>query len=87
MSAEVRKTSIGLPVLPDEHEQMARDLIKRVGSHAAAAEFEQLRLEGYADYLREPAQACADNRVPVASVGSKRARTCAVPFARRKRSW
>ena len=84
MYAQVRKTSIGLPVVLDEHEQLARDLIKRVGGRAAAGECEQLRLEGYADHLKEPAQACADTGVSVASAGSKRARTCAVPLARRK---
>ena len=46
MSAQVQKTSIGLPVVPDKHEQMVCDLIKRVGGRAAAVEFEQLRLEG-----------------------------------------
>ena len=87
MFAQVRKTSIGLPVVPDEHEQMVRDLIKRVGGYVAAVEFEQLRLEGYADHLKEPTQACADTGVSVASVGSKRARTCAVPLARRNGFW
>ena len=84
MFVQVRKTSIGLPVVPDEHEQMVNDLIKRVGGRVTAVEFEQLRLEGYADHLKEPAQACADTGVSVASVGSKRARTCAVALAKRK---
>ena len=52
MFAQVRKTCIGLPVVPDEHEHMVRDLIKRVGGRAAAVEFEQLRLEGYANHLK-----------------------------------
>ena len=79
--------AICLPVVPEEHEQMARDLIKRVGSHEAAAKFEQVRLEGYADYLNEPAHAYANTSVSVASVGSKRARARAVPLARHKRFW
>ena len=84
MYAQVRKTSIGLHVVPDEHEQLARDLIKLVGVRAAAVEFEQLPLKGYTDHLKEPAQACADTSVSVASVASNRARTCAVLLARRK---
>ena len=44
-------------------------------------------MEGYADHLKEPAQACADTGVSIASVGSKCARTCAVPLARRKGFW
>ena len=87
MYAQVRKTSIGLHVVPDEHEQLARDLIKRVGGRAAAVEFEQLPLEGYTDHLKEPAQACADIGVFVASVASNRARTWAVLLARRKYFW
>ena len=69
MFAQVRKTCIGLPVVPDEHEHMVRDLIRRVGGRAAAVEFEQLRLKKHANHLKEPAQACADTGVSVASVG------------------
>ena len=87
MYAHVQRTSFDLPVVPREHHKMARDLVTRVGGHAAAKEFEQLLLEGYADDLREPAEVCADIDVPVASVGSKRARARAVLFARRKGFW
>ena len=41
-------------------------------------------MEGYADHLKEPAQACADTGVSIASFGSKRADTCAVALAKRK---
>lgn len=87
MYAQVQKTGVDLPVVPQEHEQMARDLVKRVGGAAAAREFEQLLLEGYADELKEPAEACVDAGMSVASVGSKRARTRAIPIARRKGFW
>jgi hypothetical protein len=59
---------VSLPEIPAEHEQMARDLVKRVRRAAAAREFEQLLLGGYADELRGPAAVCtADSSAATAS--------------------
>jgi hypothetical protein len=61
---------------------MPRDLVKRVRRAAAAREFEQLLLGGYADELRGPAAVCAaDSSAATASVGSKRNRTAATTIA------
>ena len=87
MYAQVQRTRVDLPAVPLEHEQMAREFVKRVGGEGAAREFEQLLLEGYAVELRELVEACAGTGASVASVGSKRARTGAVPIARRKGLW
>jgi hypothetical protein len=59
--ATVDKDWVSLPEIPAEHEQMARDLVRRVGRAAAAREFEQLLLGGYAEELRWPAAVCTDS--------------------------
>jgi hypothetical protein len=87
MYATVEKVDVSLPEVPAEHEQMARDLVKRVGGAAAAREFEQLLLGGYTDELRGPAAMCPDSIAAAASVGSKRARTAATPIGTRKGFW
>jgi hypothetical protein len=85
--ATVDKDCVSLPEIPAEHEQMARDLVKRVGGAAAAREFEQLLLGGYAGELRGPAAVCTDSSAAMVSVGSKRARTAATPIGSRKGFW
>jgi hypothetical protein len=87
MFATVGRTRVSVPEVPAEHEQMARDLVKRVGGAAAAKEFELLLLAGYADELREPAALCVDTGTAKASVSCKRARTRATPIGMRKGFW
>jgi hypothetical protein len=79
--------TVSLPEIPAEHEQMSRDLLKRVGGAAAAREFEQLLLGGYADELRGPEAVCTDSSAATASVGSKRSCTAAIPIGSRKGFW
>jgi hypothetical protein len=85
--ATVDKDCASLPEMPAEHEQMSRDLLNRVGGAAAAREFEQLLLGGYADELKGPAAVCTDSSAATASVGSKRACTASIPIGSRKGFW
>jgi hypothetical protein len=77
--------NLDLPDVPEEHEKMAKEIVRRVGSEASAAQFQRLRLSGWNGSFKEGARYCADSIRKSREPDNKEGEV--VPLGERKGLW
>jgi hypothetical protein len=76
-----------MPIVPEKHEKLARELIQRVGGVAASVQFDELSMAGYNGILAGKVRFCAAKSSAGARLGEKREREEVASITTRKGCW